>query len=64
MICLQALSIAHEAIKEQCKLQIELTAAVGKTEKRTYSHEDNDEDLREELWKLLYDKAIRSSTDN
>ncbi len=54
---LEALKLAHEAIKEQCKIQIELTKAVGKTEKRTYSHEANDENLREELWKLMYDKA-------
>jgi polyribonucleotide nucleotidyltransferase len=54
---LEALKLAHEAIKEQCKLQIEFAKAAGKTEKRTYSHENNDEKLREELWKLLYDKA-------
>jgi polyribonucleotide nucleotidyltransferase len=54
---LEALKLAHEAIKEQCNVQIELTKAVGKTEKRTYSHETNDETLREELWKLMYDKA-------
>ena len=54
---LEALKLAHEAIKEQCNVQIELTKAVGKTEKRTYSHETNDENLREELWKLMYDKA-------
>lgn len=54
---LEAIKLAHEAIKEQCKVQIELTKAVGKTEKRTYSHETNDENLREELWKLMYDNA-------
>jgi polyribonucleotide nucleotidyltransferase len=54
---LEALKIAHEAIKVQCQLQIELTKAVGKTEKRVYSHETHDETLREELWKLMYDKA-------
>lgn len=54
---LEALKLAHEAIKGQCELQIELTKATGKTEKRTYSHETNDETLREELWKLMYDKA-------
>lgn len=58
---LAALKIAHEAIKEQCKLQIELTAAVGKSEKRTYSHEEKDENLREQLWKLLYDKAYEAA---
>jgi polyribonucleotide nucleotidyltransferase len=54
---LEALKIAHEAIKVQCQLQIELTEAVGKTVKRTYSHEENNEALREELWSLMYDKA-------
>ncbi len=59
---LEALRIAHEAIKEQCKLQIELTQAVGKTEKRTYSHEVKDEALREELWKLMYDKLYAAAS--
>jgi polyribonucleotide nucleotidyltransferase len=54
---LEALKLAHEAIKTQCELQIELTKATGKTEKRTYSHEVHDENLKEELWKLMYDKA-------
>ena len=54
---LEALKIAHDAIKAQCQLQIELSQVAGKTQKRTYSHETNDETLREELWKLMYDKA-------
>ncbi|MDH4297373.1 MAG: polyribonucleotide nucleotidyltransferase [Cyclobacteriaceae bacterium] len=54
---LEALKVAHEAIKDQCLLQIELSAAVGKTAKRTYDHEVKDENLREELWKLMYDNA-------
>jgi polyribonucleotide nucleotidyltransferase len=54
---LEALKIAHEAIKVQCELQIELTKATNKTEKRIYSHEVHDENLKEELWKLMYDKA-------
>jgi polyribonucleotide nucleotidyltransferase len=53
---LEALRIAHEAIKAQCAVQVELSKAVGK-ERRVYSHETNDENLREELWKLLYDKV-------
>jgi polyribonucleotide nucleotidyltransferase len=47
---------AHEAIKEQCKAQLELEKMVNKTEKREYSHEENDEELRAELQKLFYDK--------
>ncbi len=54
---LEALKIAHDAIKVQCELQIELSKATNKTEKRTYSHEVHDENLKEELWKLMYDKA-------
>jgi polyribonucleotide nucleotidyltransferase len=54
---LEALKLAHDAIKTQCQLQIELTHAVGKTVKRTYDHEVKDEALKEELHKLLYDKV-------
>jgi polyribonucleotide nucleotidyltransferase len=54
---LTALKIAHEAIIVQCKLQIELTQATGKTVKRTYNHEDKDENLKAELHSLLYQKA-------
>lgn len=54
---LEALKIAHEAIKVQCQAQIELGEAVGNTEKREYNHETNDEELEAELHKLLYDKV-------
>ena len=37
---LEAIKIAHEAIKPQCQVQLELMEAVGKTEKRTYCHEE------------------------
>ena len=54
---LAALKVAHETIKLQCQLQIDLAKAAGKTVKRTYSHETNDANLKEELHKLMYDKA-------
>lgn len=54
---IEALEVAHEAIKTQCELQIELTRAVGKTEKRTYEHEVKDDALRQQLWDLMYDKV-------
>jgi polyribonucleotide nucleotidyltransferase len=53
---LEALKKAHEAIKVQCQLQMELSQAAGKTVKREYNHENKDEALREELYKLFYDK--------
>src|SRR5690606_16530433 len=52
----EALRVAHEAIKVQCQVQIELSQETGKTVKRTYSHEDNDENLRQELWTKFYDQ--------
>lgn len=54
---LAALKFAHETIKIQCELQIELTKAVGKTEKRTYNHEVKDEAFKAELHTLLYDRV-------
>jgi polyribonucleotide nucleotidyltransferase len=61
---LEALKAGHEAIKVQCQAQRELSAAVGKTQKREYSHETNDEELRARLFELLYDKvyAVAKST--
>lgn len=54
---LEAIKIGHEAIKEQCKVQIELEKEAGKTEKREYSHETNDEALQADMQAKLYDKA-------
>jgi polyribonucleotide nucleotidyltransferase len=54
---LEAIKFAHEAIKEQCKAQIELMEAVGSTVKREYSHEVNDEALRADIRAKLYDKV-------
>ena len=54
---LEALKYAHEAIKVQCQLQVELAQAAGKTKKREYCHEDKDENLRDEMHKAIYDKT-------
>lgn len=56
-VMLEALKVAHEAIKDQCKVQLELTEAVGKTEKREFSHEEHDEELRAEMNEKLYDQV-------
>jgi polyribonucleotide nucleotidyltransferase len=55
---LDAIKFAHEAIKEQCKIQLELSEALGKLEKREYCHENNDEALKEKVYKETFDKAI------
>ena len=54
---LEALRTAHEAIKVQCQAQIELAEAAGKTVKREYNHEVNDEDLRKDVYDKCYKKA-------
>ena len=54
---LEALKTAHAAIKEQCKAQLELAEMAGKTVKREYCHEVNDEDLRKDVHDKCYDKA-------
>ena len=54
---LEAMKVAHEAIKVHCKAQMELTEAVGKTVKREYCHEVNDEELRQAVHNACYEKA-------
>ncbi len=51
---LEALKIAHEAIKVQCQAQIEMAQEAGKTQKREYSHVKHDEALRQELFDKYY----------
>ncbi len=54
---LEAMKVAHDAIKVQCQAQIEMMEALGKTEKREYCHEENDEELEKKVWEATYDKA-------
>ncbi|WP_321438925.1 polyribonucleotide nucleotidyltransferase [uncultured Bacteroides sp.] len=54
---LEAMKVAHEAIKVHCKAQMELAEAVGKTVKREYCHEVNDDDLRKAVHDACYDKS-------
>ncbi len=56
-IMLGALKAAHEAIKTQCRVLAELTVEAGKTEKREYCHEVNDEELRQRLHDAVYQKC-------
>jgi len=56
-LMLEALALGHEAIKSQCKAQKELEEMVGSTVKVAYSHEKNDWELKDKLYKLLYEKA-------
>ena len=56
---LNALKVAHEAIKPMCRLQKELEKEAGKEIKREYCHEVNDEELREECRKACYEAAYK-----
>lgn len=53
----EALKFAHDAIKVQCAIQVELTEATGKTVKREYNHEDHDEALKERIYAETYDRV-------
>lgn len=54
---IEAMKVAHEAIKVHCKAQMELAEEVGSTTKREYCHEENDEDLRKAVKDACYAKA-------
>jgi len=58
---IEAIRRAHEAIKLQCQLQIDLAAKVGKTEKRVYSHESNDENLERQMKEQLYPQVYEAA---
>ena len=54
---LEALKVAHAAIKIQCQAQLDLAAEVEKSKiKREYCHENNDEELRAKIESEAYDK--------
>lgn len=54
---LEAIIFAHNAIKSHCRALNEFTQKVGKTQKREYSHEVNDEALLEKMHSELYPKV-------
>ena len=54
---IDALKVAADAIKPMCDLQTELSKELGTDVKREYCHEVNDEELREQINKELYQPA-------
>jgi polyribonucleotide nucleotidyltransferase len=56
-VMVEALRIAHDAIKKLCAAQIEFAAKLGKA-KREYSHEKNNEDLKKQIYDACYEKAF------
>ena len=59
---LEAIKVAHEAIKVQCQAQLELSEACGKLIKREYCHEVNDDELRKDVHEKCYAKAYAVAT--
>jgi polyribonucleotide nucleotidyltransferase len=54
-VMLEALKIAHKAIKVQCQAQLDLAAKVENANpKREYCHEKNDDELREAINQFAY----------
>ncbi|HZH86142.1 MAG TPA: polyribonucleotide nucleotidyltransferase [Brumimicrobium sp.] len=55
---IEAIKIAHEAIKLQCQFQLDLAAEVpASSPKREYNHEDNDADIEKKINDFAYDKC-------
>ncbi|MDF1548040.1 MAG: polyribonucleotide nucleotidyltransferase [Bacteroidales bacterium] len=53
---LEAIKFAHDAIKVQCQVQIELAEELGKTVKRDYPREEFKEDLFNNMKNFAYQK--------
>ncbi len=61
-VMLESIKFAHDEIIKHCKMQLELSEAVGKSVKRTYCHESSDQELRQDVISKLYDKAFEIAT--
>lgn len=56
---LNAMKFAHEEIKRHCTAQTEFAEMAGSKPGREYSHETNDEELRQKVWDETYDKCYK-----
>ena len=54
---LDAIKFAHEAIKIQCQAQLDLRNDAKISSFYEYCHEENDEQLKEKVWKECYQKV-------
>ncbi|ATA75845.1 polyribonucleotide nucleotidyltransferase [Capnocytophaga sp. H2931] len=53
----EAIKFAHEAIKVQIDAQIRLAEKVGKTEKRSYEPESENEEIKDKVYNYAYPKC-------
>lgn len=55
-VMIEAIRVAHEAIKQQCEVQLSMAEELG-VAKRAYCHEQDDEAIRQAVHAFCYDKA-------
>lgn len=58
---LEAIREAHEAIKLQCKAQLDILDKIGGKTKREYNHEEHDEELRALVKAETFDKVYKTA---
>jgi len=58
---LEAIKIAHDAIKVQCQAQLDLRKECGISGFKEYCHEKHDEDLKKKVWDETFDKAYKAA---
>ncbi len=58
---LEALRLAHDTIKVHCQAQMEFAEEVGKTTKREYTPDAEDEELKKKVWNETYDKCYQAA---
>ena len=56
-VMLEAIKVAHVEIKKHCQAQLELAELAGKSQKRAYCHEENDEVLQKAVHEFCYKKC-------
>ncbi|MBB1545909.1 MAG: polyribonucleotide nucleotidyltransferase, partial [Capnocytophaga sp.] len=60
----EAIKFAHEAIKPHIEAQLRLAEKVGKTEKRTYEPEVENEEIKAKVYPLAYEKCYAIAKEN
>ena len=55
----EALEVAHDGIKDLCKLQNDLLKKIGGIDKRDYSHENSDEEMEKDIREKTYDDLYK-----
>ena len=58
---LDAIKVAHDAIKVQCQAQLDLRKECGIEGFKEYCHEKNDEDLKKKVWDETFDSAYKAA---